>query len=64
MKRQSYFAKRDLLAIDYLINEHPKREELFGGLAMEIPEATRSNLMQASRPEEAAKRNDPLVKAL
>ena len=26
VRRSDYFAKRDLLAIDYLLNEHPMRE--------------------------------------
>lgn len=67
VRKSDYFAKRDLLAIDYLINEHPMREQLFGGdssWAMTLPEDARSIMMQAKYPAENVKRAGPLAKVL
>ncbi len=30
MRNLSYLAKRDLIALDYMMNEHPNRDQLFG----------------------------------
>lgn len=66
-RRLSYGSKRDLLTLDYLMNEHPKKDELFGSdpsWSINLSDESKQALSRNLTVDENIRRGSPMIQAM